>query len=206
MNNTRKSLKAILTAACLLAIPIVSMADTVTNTVTNQVPTSPGSFLGTVVNYFSSFQTNYDTCFKDGRLGVWTGLDSIQNGAVPLANSLGLSYDIYHSTPSGNSPAFFFAQVENTLRTSGVQGTFLSDGAGLGAGFVIHDVKLTLYAEGVYCFAEEDNKLCAEVGVRVFKALTEHTYAGVGLAAQFTGGDGSKGIREILSAFVGFDW
>ncbi len=184
----------------LLLFPFIAPAQT---TSTNGQTSGQGSFFQTTIGYFSSFNTNLDATFGSSRGAVWTGVDSIQGGGATLANTIGISYDIWKpsaptNTASGAGPGHLGLSLESTTRNGGVTGTIISSGAGLGLSFVVHDVKLTAYAEGVYNFAESKNQFGGEIGLRVFKALTDHTFAGVGIAEQFPGN------RQIFSAFVGF--
>ena len=162
-------------------------------------PANSGSFFQSVTGYFTSFNTNLDGTFLQEHGSIWTGVDSIQGGPVPLANSIGLSYDLYRPTNSAVR-----ISVENVLRNSGVAGTVLSEGMGLGMSWVVHDTKLTAYLDGVYGVGGEAanakfmDRLNAEIGLRVQKALTDHTFAGVGFAVQLPSN------RQVLSATVGF--
>lgn len=149
--------------------------------------TPAGSFFGTVQNYFTSFNTNLDATFATERGSLWTSFDSIQGGRVPLANSLGLSYNVFKAI-----------SAESVTRNSGIAGTVLSEQVGLGLNFIVHDTKLTGYADGGYAFSEPSQKLYGEIGLRVVKALTEHTFAGVGIGLQVPAN------RQVLSASVGF--
>lgn len=152
--------------------------------------TPTGSFFTSVQSYFTSFNTNLDGTFEASKGTVWTSADSLQGGAVPLANSIGLSYKVYK-----------LISAESVTRNSGIAGTLVSEQAGLGLNFAVHDTRLTAYLDGGYAFGEPGGtteKLYAEVGLRVTKALTEHTFAGVGVGAQLPAN------RQVFSAIVGF--
>ena len=153
------------------------------------VPTPPadnGSFLGTVQSYFTAFNTNLDNTFGASKGSIWTGVDSIQGGTVSLANSIGVSYNLYK-----------MVSAEGVIRNGGVTGTILSYQGGLGFNFLVHDVRLTAYADGGYGTSGKD-RTYGELGLRAQKALTEHTYAWVGVGAQLPAN------RQIFSAGVGF--
>ncbi len=181
----------------LIAIAVVGLAGLGEQSAQAQTNTPSGSFLGTVQDYFTSFNTNYDATFGAERVTLWTGVDSIQGGATPLANQLGFAYDVYSST-GANGLKTTAVQLENVLRNSGVAGTVVSEQAGLGLSIIVHDVKLTAYADFGYDLQATKDKLYGEVGLRAFKALTEHTFAGVGIAAQVPAN------RQVLSVFAGF--
>ena len=182
-----------LSLTALLACSLSAPAQTSPTT-----PTTPtGTFIGTVQSYFASFNTNLDSTFGSERGSLWTSFDSIQGGDVPLANSIGLSYDIYPSAPTNGLRSTALA-LENVLRTSGVAGTVVSDQAGVSFSWMIHDVKLSAYADAGYGFAESDKKFFGEIGMRALKALTPHTYAGVSLGVQLPGN------RQVLGVLAGF--
>lgn len=157
---------------------------------TNAPPANAGSFFSTVTGYFTAFNPDLTNTFS-GKGTVFTSVDSIQGGAVPLANSLGLSYRLFGPV-----------EAENVLRTSGIAGTVLSDQAGLNLGFQIIDTKLSLYADAGYDIASKTSstkdQVYGEFGLRVFKALTSHTFGGVGIGVQVPNN------AQVFSAYVGF--
>lgn len=151
-----------------------------------------GSFPSAVLSYFTAFNTNLDSTFALEKGTVWTGVDSIQGGSVPLANCLGISYDLWK-----------MVSVESVTRNSGVAGTVLSEQFGAGLNFVVHDAKLTLYADGGYNLyspgkSKFADRLYVEMGLRAMKALTTHTFAFIGLGVQLPSN------LQILSAGGGF--
>jgi hypothetical protein len=160
---------------------------------TGATPTDTGNFFTSVEQYFSSFNTNLDSTFATARGELATGVDSTQGG-VPLANSMRLSWNVY--SPS-NSPVRL--SLESVTRNSGVAGTLVSEQAGVGLNFVVHDAKLTIYGDGGYNFnGVKQDKYFGEIGVRAEKALTEHTFAGVGVGAQLPAN------RQVFQVFAGF--
>jgi hypothetical protein len=160
-------MKQIIAVAGLMLCISVN-AQTQTNT--------PSSFFQTTVGYFTSFNTNLDGTFGSTKGTIWTGIDSLQGRSVNLANSLGVAYKLGKSSLA----------VEAQTRTSGIAGTFVDQELGLSLNFIVHDTKLSLYGRGGYEFdlpsgTKEKDKVFGEFGIRAQKALTEHTYAGVGL-------------------------
>lgn len=154
------------------------------------IPTQ-ASFFQTAQSYFTSFNPALESTFRDQRGEFAIGVDAIQGGDAPLANSLRLSYD-----------AFGKVSAEVLVRDSGITGFLLSAQAGPAINFVIHDAKLTLYGHVGHRQDEaSDNpeKIFGEIGVRIQKALTEHTFAGVGMGVQFPGNS-----TRTFSAFTGF--
>ena len=149
-------------------------------------PTSTATFFDSVTGYFSSFNPELEDTFTN-RGTFWTSVDAMMGGSSPLVNSIGLSYDVWK-----------LVSLEGVFRNSGVAGAIVDAQGGVGLNFRVHDVKLTTYVDGGYGFAESRDAIYAEIGVRVLKALTTHTFAGVGIAAQVPGN------RQVLSAFVGF--
>lgn len=158
-------------------------------------PAAPPNFFGSVTGYFTSFNTNYDASVAAARMSLWTGADSLQGAGVPLANSLGLSYNVYAPTNSS-----LRLSIETVIRNSGVAGTIVSDQIGGGVGFIFHDTKFTAYADGGYDFIATKDRFYGEVGLRLQKNLTENTFAGIGIGVQFPQN------RQIEQVFAGFSF
>ena len=168
-------------------------------------PPSDGNFFNSVTGYFTSFNTNLEADVAAARGSFWTGADSLQgNGTVPLANSLGLSYNLYQPT---NAPVH--VGLESVTRNSGVAGTIVSEQIGPNLKLIIHDVTLTLAADPFYDFAAQDTKnakaktvkadrIGFEVDLRLQKQLTAHTFAGTGIGVQLPKN------RQIFQVFAGF--
>ena len=176
-------------AAAFIACGL-SVTQAQTNTNQPPVPTSATSFAGSVQAYFTSFNTNLDSTFGLQRGEVAVGADSIQGAGVNLANSIRISYDAYKAL-----------SVEAVVRDSGISGILVSAQAGLAYNVIVHDAKLSLYVDGGSRqdeASDQKDKLYAEVGVRIQKALTEHTFAGVGMGVQM------PGKVRTFSAFTGF--
>ncbi len=198
---------AILSSAILACAPV--FAQTSTNDPAPPATTPPpasgsGSFFSSVAGYFSSFNTNMDGSVAAARGSLWTGADSLQGGNVPLANSLGISYNLYQ--PS-NSPVRI--GIESVTRNSGVAGTLVSEQFGPNLKFIIHDVTLTAYADPLYDFAAQATKNAkgktiaadrfgCEIGLRLQKQLTEHTFAGTGIGARLPKNE------QVFQIFAGF--
>jgi len=185
-----KSILFIGLAALGLALAAPAQTNAPAMAATNAAPTE-GTFLNTAFNYFTAFNTNLDGTFGAHRGSLFTGVDSIQGAGVNMANSIGLSYDLYAGTNNLRLSA------ESVTRNSGVAGTLLSEQVGLGVSFIVHDAKITAYADGGYWIYDEPDRYYAEIGLRAQKALTEHTYAWVAAAAQLPGN------RQVFSAGVG---
>ena len=154
---------------------------------TNATPPTPDSFVKTVENYFTSFDTNLDLTFgaTNYRGSVIVGADYVQS--VNISSSLGISYDI----GKGFS-------AESTTRNAGIAGVILSQQAGIGYNLVIHDLKITGFIEPGYDF--NSRQVYGAIGARLSKALTTHTFAGIGLEEHI----GSRVSTPILSVFTGF--
>ncbi len=162
------------------------------------VPTSPGNFFSSVMGFFSSFDTALDPTFGQSRGQAWTGVDAINGGPASLANEIGLSYDFYRTTPTTNS-TLFAVSAESVTRNGGVTGTLISEGVGVGLSFIVHDVRLTGYLDGLYNFDHSySSQFGAEFGLRAEKALGLHTFTYVGAAFQL------PGSRQLFSAGLGF--
>jgi len=188
----------------LSIIGVAAMLATVSRAQTN----SPdGNFFSSVTGYFTAFNTNLEADVFAARGQLWTGADSLQgNGTVPLANSLGLSYNVYQPATSPVRIGF-----ESVTRNSGVAGTIVSEQIGPNLKLIIHDVTLTIAADPFYDFAVQDTKnakgktvhasrIGAEVDLRLQKQLTSHTFAGTGIGVQLPKN------RQIFQVFAGFSF
>src|SRR5690349_13417996 len=138
-----KKILASITLA-LLAIPAIAQV------VTNSPPGGLTDFGNTVFSYFSSFNTNLDTTFRDNRFDLWMGLDAVQGTPNPLQNEIGVSYDIWRPAQSTNSSTLTAIGFEDLIRNTGVAGTVIGDQLGLNFSIILHDVKLTGYLDGGY--------------------------------------------------------
>lgn len=159
---------------------------------------TPQSFFATVTKYFTEFNPNLTNTFGAHKGEAWTSLDSIQgNGSsdAKLDDAIGLQYSVYDHL-----------SLENVLRTSGIAGTIVSDQLGIGLNFTVIDAQITLYGDAGYnlehnnTFANFKDSIFGEVGARAKKALSENTFAGVGLGVQFP-----KAI-QVYQFMVGFTW
>lgn len=191
----------------LLILSLVSALGLSAPAQTNTPPAPPensGTFFSSVADYFSSFNTNLDDPVSASRGSLWTGADSIQGGKVSLANSLGLSYNVYQ--PS-NAPVRF--GFESVTRNSGVAGTLVSEQVGPRLSFIVHDTTITGYADPLYDFDPDthvnakgktitDGAFKVEIGLRLQKQLTTHTFAGTGIGAQL------PKAKQIFQVFAGF--
>ncbi len=188
-------MKPILVAA-LLSLAAVTTLPAQTN---NYTPPGLTGLGDTVLSYFTAFNTNLDTTFKDNRFDIWTGASSIQGGINPLVNDIGGSYDLWRPTPATSATTITAVSGEFIARNSGVAGTLVSAQGGLGFSVIVHDAKATLYLDGGSYLAGQWTRenLYGEVGFRVKKALGAHFYAGVGIGVQFPRN------AQVLSALGG---
>lgn len=168
------------------------MAGVLLFTASSQAQTNGvGSFFGTVQQYFTTFNPNLTNTFN-GKASLWTGVDSLSGNKASIANEIGVSYNVYG-----------ILDVESVTRDGGVSGTLVSQAVGLNANFKLLDTRLTVYADAGYVLdgpagSKFGDNLFGEVGLRVSKALSEHTYAWVGLGAQF------PTQARVFSGGVGF--
>ncbi len=187
-----------MTKSCLLIVAAFSLivstfAQTLPPTQASLTPPDGGSFGQSVVGYFTAFNTNLVDTFQSKNGGkIWTGVDSMQGGTVPLANSLGISKRVYK-----------LIGIESVTRTSGVQGGLVSEQVGFNINYDVQDTELTGYFDGgynLYTTTARNERLYGEIGLRIQKALTEHTYGGIGAGVQVPLN------RQVLSAFAGATW
>ena len=177
----------------IAALSVVSCQLSVAQT--NSVPPNSGSFFNSVGNYFTSFNTNLEATFGQTRGKLWTGVVSLQGGNTPLANVVGLSYDVYKPSNSAIS-----ISLESETLNSGVAGTVVSQEIGPGLNFIIHDTELTAFAHGGYELSagSRGSRVEAGIGLRLCKALTAHTYAGTELSIVLPRNE------QRIGAFAGF--
>ena len=158
----------------------------------NSPPASAGSVLSDAYGWVSSLNTNLASTFGAEHGSIWTGVDSVQGGSIPLENSVGAEYDVWRLAPTNGS----ILSLENVLRTGGVSGGLCSEQAGVGISYVLVDVKFTVYGHGGYLLTQAPDRVYGEIGLRIQKALGAHTGAWVGLGAQVPAN------RQVLSAGV----
>lgn len=179
---------------CTIVLASVLAAQAQTNPPAPPAPSTPpasvGSFFQTAQSYFTSFNTNLDSTFLSrGEIAV--GVDSIQGGGANLANSVRVSYNTYKSI-----------SLELQVRDTGVSGVFIGEEFGPALNFVIHDAKLTLFGHlglnNANDATKTDRRIYGEIGVRAQKALTEHTFAGIGMGIQL------PDQQRTFTIFTGF--
>ncbi len=183
-------IKIVMAAALCIGLSQFNSLLAQTDTNTPPIPSGTGSFFDTAKNYFTSFNTNNDDTFGLAKGEVAVGIDSIQGGGATLANSVRVSYNAYKSVG-----------VDAVVLDGGVAGTIIGYQVGPALNFVIHDAKLSLYGHAGYRqekIANDPQQLYGEIGVRVSKALTAHTFAGVGVGVRL------PNQERIFSAFTGF--
>ena len=189
-------LAAGLVAAALVTGGLPTAATAQTNT-----PATPEqTFFNSVAQYFSAFDTN-STTFATDMVNVWAGADTVNN--QNLAASLGLEILPFRTSTNAVVSAL---SLESVTRNATVAGTIMSEQAGLGYNVTHFDTRLTGYVDAGYRFDTRQGYVAP--GLRVKKALTENTYAGVGLElpVYFSRGTGqSAGAPSpTLSIFTGF--
>ena len=185
-----KKLALSLAIIALLALPAAAQTNI------PSVPTDTGSFFQSALGYFTGFNTNLAECFT-GHGSFWVGVDSIVGAGAnsqPMANEIGANFNLYKG--------FGLEAVE---RNSGVSGDVMSLQGGLDYSYVIVDTRLTAYVDPGYEL--DQSKFLTGVGLRIGKALTEHTFAQIGYELQFKSGpreaDANK-VGQVFSATVGF--
>ena len=159
------------------------------------------TFFNSVAQYFSAFDTN-STTFATDTFDLWAGADTANN--QNLAASLGL--EILPFRIEHERVCFGAVRWGRSHETRRVAGTILSEQAGFGYNVTHFDTRLTGYVDTGYRFDTRQGYIAP--GLRVKKALTENTYAGVGLElpVYYTHGAGqSTGAPSpTLSIFTGF--
>lgn len=181
-------MKKVIIAVLCVSSCLCTIAQPITNAPT--VP-APGSLPQTILNYFTSFDTNATT-FTSNRVDLWTGADSVQGAVSPLVQELGLSYDLVTVSSKAR------LGIEAIERNTGLAGNLDSVQGGLDLSIIVWDTKLTLYGNGGYYFDPgEVQRIYGEVGFRAKKAVGQHFYMGVGTGIQI------PRQRQVYEGFVG---
>jgi len=190
----RYILTALIVEAIILVGAICAKAQT------NLTP--PQTFFQSTMNYFSSFNTNLADTFASDSVDVWAGADTVNNQT--MAASFGIEYLPFHAT-STNAFASGLS-LESVTRNSTVAGTVVSEQGGIGFGLTHIDTRLTGYIDFGHRFDTDQSYFAP--GLRVKKALTDNTFAGVGLELPIylSSGHGltSGAPAPTLSVFSGF--
>lgn len=160
------------------------------SSVLSNAPSNPGTFFGTVQSYFTSFNPAYEQTFrKSNEVDIWAGTDSVQGAGMTA--SLGVSYNLWKSV-----------SLESITRNGSIGGVIVSQQGGVGYSKVVHDVKVTAYLHGGYSF--QDKATYGAIGARFVKALTENTYAGLGIEERIGGKKVSN--TPTISVLTGFNF
>lgn len=168
----------------LFPIALLALTLTATGQTTNDLPTGPSSFIGTVGLWLTTTDTNNVWTQK---LDIAAGIDSIQGGAVPLANSFRVAYDVIP-----------LIGIESVTRDAGIEGTIVSEQGGLALNLHYVDIKASLYGDfGYNKFQPRRDRLFGEVGLRVSKKVSRFVFIGMGIGEQF------PHQTRVLSAFTG---
>jgi hypothetical protein len=170
--------------AFALLLACCTMAQAQIDTNAPPPPATPTAFWNTALGWLSSHNpNNEETFFSKGE--AWAGAVTMQ-GDVNLANEVGLSYKVYQPTNSN-----FSVSIEAITRDSGIAGTFVSQAVGPSLNIKVHDVELQIYTDAVYDLNSEaarfQDKIHAEIGARVKKAMTQNTFIGVETFVQVPG-------------------
>ena len=153
-------------------------------------PTDNASFFASAQSYFTSFNPEFSGTFTNNAGSAWTGIASVQGAGVPLQNEIGISYRLVKP----------LLQAEVVLRDSGVTGGIVSVQGGIALVKIVNDVKLTGFIDGGLNIARETHgdRAFGEVGVRIQKAMTTHTFTGISAAVRFPSG------TRVFQVFTGF--
>jgi len=177
-------------AAALASLPARSQ--------TNTPPQA--TFFNSLAQYFSAFDTNSAT-FRADTADVWVGADTVNN--QNLAASFGIEILPFHPSTNNLLAALSF---ESVTRNATVAGVIISEQAGAGFNFTHFDTRLTGYVDAGYRFDARQSYVAP--GLRVKKALTDNTYAGVALELPIylnhAHGQASGAPSPTLCLFTGF--
>lgn len=188
-----------------LLLPFAAMAQPATLTptgsglaISNNEPmpsVQPASFVGSIESYFTSHDSTL-TPFVTDRLFAWTGVEYVSG--VTTANIVGIDYDIWKASTltdaasqykltlaTSNSPTVsgITLGAGAIIRNEGVAGTIMTAEAGGEVSYVMGtDTKITGFVNGGYQLITHKGFL--DIGARLLKALSTHTYAGLGISVR----------------------
>lgn len=166
----------------LTLIGAVLMAAVTNINAANPVP----AFLDTVTGYFTSFNPNLTNTFSQGT-SLFAGAD--WNDGAHVSSTIGLEHRL-----KGKIGVDFQSSLAD------VEGTFRYLQSDLTYSVVHVDTKLTGFVGGGFDF--ETSRGFAAFGLRVQKALTPNTYAGLQLSAKV-----NREVKEVnpqMTVFTGF--
>lgn len=171
-------------------IAILTVALTAVLGQAQTVPISPQqSFFDTVTQYFSSMNSNLTTFTLGNHAELSLGFDTV--GQDRLAASFLVEVPVWK--------AF---SIEGNVRNATVLGDVVTAQGGIGYSVVKYDTKLTAFVDGGYRWDTKQSFVAP--GVRVKKALTQNTYAGVGIELPFYVNGSNERIVPTYSIFTGF--
>ena len=149
------NMKKIVSILAIASLSLCAMAQT----------NSPQNFYQSVQSYFTSFDTNSQTFLSD-KVDISLGTVTIENSQ--LAADFLAEFQV-------KNPLSLEIDVRNTT----VAGTVLSYAGGLGYNITHFDTRITGFIDGGY---KTDTKSAYFApGIRIKKALTANTYAGIGI-------------------------
>jgi hypothetical protein len=168
----------------LSALTVCLAAKAQTNIVTQP-------FYSTVTGWFSSQNTNLASTFATDKVDVNIGAAYVNN--VNTASTLGIEYLIARPL-----------SLEEETYNAGIAGTILAQEAGFGLNASVVDMRFTGHIDVGYNF--QDVQTYLKGGIRVKKALTENTFTGLDLSADyiFNNNGTRKSLSPTIEIFAGF--
>lgn len=166
---------------------------------TNTPP--PQQFYQTVFGYFSSFNTNLSDTFSTDTVDISAGADTVDNANMAAS----FTVEVLPFRSSSNVLASGLS-IESVTRNATVAGILVSEQGGIGWSATHIDTRVTGYVDFGRRFDTSQNYFAP--GLRVKKALTDNTFAGVGLELPIylnsNHGQSSGAPAPTLSIFTGF--
>lgn len=156
---------------------------------------STNTFVGSVTSYFTSFNPALTNTFAPSKnFDLWTGSEYVSG--INVAADLGLEYKLpwLQGTKSHWS-------AESVTKNAGIAGTILSQQVGVGFNYTITDTRVTGYLDGGYSWLNKSG--FAEIGLRAKKALTDNTYAGLGISLDLGHRQNAQLVPNLV-IFTGF--
>lgn len=151
----------------------------------------PSTFFQTAESYVTSFNISLTNTFGPAkRIEVWAGVE--QNQGNNTAADFGVEADLWTLSQSASSTMLLGG--ESVTKNAGIAGTILAQQGGVNLKYIHWDTQFEGYIDGGYDFFNK--RPYGEPGLRIKKALTDNTFAGVSISIPIE--RGWKGTPNLL--------
>lgn len=158
-------------------------------TLTTTVQAQTTNFFDSFAGYFTSFNTNLLTFQQNDRVDFRLGTANVNN--QNMRATFGASVNVWKGLA-----------IEADVHNASALGTIVAYEAGAGWSFVKWDTKLTAYLHVGYDVDAASAYVAP--GLRVQKALTDHTFAGIGISLDEKFKNRANRTGPTIGIFTGF--